>query len=156
MSVMLWHLWNCWKTIASKEHVKPFGATLATVFRLTQPYHSTGKRVIADSWFGSVKSAVELLKEGLYSIMLVKTACKQFPRCLVGQSTLERGKCIACIAIVDDHKVQACRFRDLELKGFVSTCSSSIAEKPNKKKHHGLVPAPRFAEQYLKCSASID
>ena len=153
---MLWHLWNCWKTIASKEHVKPFGATLATVFRLTQPYHSTGKRVIADSWFGSVKSAVELLKEGLYSIMLVETACKQFPRCLVGQSTLERGKCIACIAIVDDHKVQACRFRDLELKGFVSTCSSSIAEKPNKKKHHGLVPAPRFAEQYLKCSASID
>ena len=57
---------------------------------------------------------------------------------------------------MNDHKVQACRFRDLELKDFTSTCSSSIAGKPKKTKHNGLVPCPRVAEEYLKYSASID
>ena len=66
--------------MAHEEHVKLFRATTATVIHLTQPYYSAGRRVIAGSWFGSVKSAVELLKNGLYSIMLVKTTLKQFPR----------------------------------------------------------------------------
>ena len=46
--------------MAAKYYLKPFGATTATALRLTQPYHGTGKRVIADCWFGSVKSAVEV------------------------------------------------------------------------------------------------
>ena len=142
--------------MAHKEHVKPFRATTATVIHLTQPYHNTRRRVIADSWFSSMKSAVELLKNGLYSVMLVKTAHNQFTRCLLGQSTLGRGKWVAYTATVNGHKVQACWFRDLELKDFVSTCSSSIAGKPNKTKHHGLVPHPPVAEEYLKYSASTD
>ena len=56
--------------MAAKDYVKLFGATTTTTLRLTQVYHGTGKKVIADSWFGSVKSAVELLKRGLYSIMV--------------------------------------------------------------------------------------
>ena len=43
--------------MSTKEFVKPFGATTATTIRLTQPYHGSGCRVIADSWFGSVKCA---------------------------------------------------------------------------------------------------
>ena len=89
--VLSMELYEAKDIMAHKEHVRPFRATTATVICLTQPCHSTRRRVIADSWFGSVKSAVELLKNGLYSIMLVKTAHKQFPRCLLGQSTLERG-----------------------------------------------------------------
>ena len=77
--------------MAHMEHVKPFGATTATVTQITQPHHRTRRRVIADSWFGSVRSTVELLKKGLYSIMLVKIAHKQFPSCLLGQRNLERG-----------------------------------------------------------------
>ena len=42
------------------------------------------------------------------------------------------------------------------LQTFVSTCSSSIAGKPRKTKHNGLVPCPCVAEEYLKYSASID
>ena len=30
--------------------------------RLNRPYHGSGRRVVADSWFGSVKSTVELRK----------------------------------------------------------------------------------------------
>ena len=122
---------------------------------LTQPYDSTRKRVIADSWFGSVKSAVQLLKKGLHSIMLVKTAHKQFSMCLLGQKTLEMGQWVAYTATVND-KVQACQFRDLKLKEFFSTCSSSIAGKPRKTKQHGMVPHPRDVEEYLKYSASTD
>ena len=142
--------------MAHKEHVKPFGVTTATMIRLAQPYHSTGRRVIADSWFGSVKSAVELLKNGLYTIMLVKTAHEQFPGRLLGQSTLEEGQGVAYTATVNDHKVQVWQFRELKLKDFISTCCFSIVGKPRKTKHHGLVPRPGVAEEYLNYSASID
>ena len=64
--------------MSTKEFVKPFGATTATTIRLTQLY-SSGCRVIADSRFGSIKCASELMKHGLYCIMLVKTAHKDFP-----------------------------------------------------------------------------
>ena len=60
--------------MAHKEHVKSFRATTETVIHLIQPYHSNKRRVIADSWFSSVKSAVEPLTNDLYSIMLLKTA----------------------------------------------------------------------------------
>ena len=36
-----------------------FGATAATTIRLTEPYHGTSKQVIADSWFGSLKTATD-------------------------------------------------------------------------------------------------
>ena len=69
----------------TKEFVKPFGATTATTLRLMQPYHGKGSREIADSWFGSVKCASELMKQGLYCIMLVKTAAhKDFPQQFLG------------------------------------------------------------------------
>ena len=43
--------------MSTKEFVQPFGATLATTIRLTQPYHGRSCGVIADSWLGSVKCA---------------------------------------------------------------------------------------------------
>jgi len=77
-----------------KEFVPEYGATTATVLRLTKDFQGTGRTVIADSyWFGSVKSAAELMKVGLYSIMVVKTAHKNFPRELLNETELERGEC---------------------------------------------------------------
>ena len=60
-----------------KEHVNKYGATCAATIRLTSPYHGTGRVVIADSWFGSVKTAIALKEHGLFSVMLVKTAHKR-------------------------------------------------------------------------------
>ena len=65
--------------MSTKEFVKVFGATTSTTIRLTQPYHGSEHRVIADSWFGSAKYAKELQIRCLYCIMLVKTAHKDFP-----------------------------------------------------------------------------
>ena len=142
--------------MAAKDYVRTFGSAIATTLRSTQPYHGTGKRVIADSWFSSVKSAAELLKRGLYSIMLVETAHKQFPRQLLGENNLERGDWVAYTATIDEVKVQACCFRYLKVKDFVSTCSTAIPGNPHKTKHNGFVSSPKVAEDYLKNSASID
>ena len=41
----------------------------------------TGRIVVGDSWFGSVKTCIQLLKlNGLYFIGLVKTAHKGYPK----------------------------------------------------------------------------
>ena len=76
----------------NKDHVQEYGATTATTLCLIRPYHGSGRRVVADSWSSSVKSAVELRKRGLFSIMLVKTAHKNFPRTLLGEACLQRGE----------------------------------------------------------------
>ena len=95
--------------MSTMEFVKPFGATTATTIRLTQPYHGGGCRVIADSWFGSVKSARELMKHGLYYIMVVKTAHKNFSRQLLSAKKLERGEWVPYNTERDEVKLLACR-----------------------------------------------
>ena len=99
----------------------------ATVIWLTKPYYNTRRRVIADSWFSSVKSAVELLKRGLYGIMLVKTAHNQFSKHLLGQS-------------IDDHKVQACQFRDLKLKDYSLLADLQLLGNPERLSNMGWFP----------------
>ena len=154
--VMNMELYEGKEYMKEKDHVKEYGATTATTIWLTAPYHGTGHRIIADSWFGSVKTAVALSKRGLYSIMLVKTAHKDFPRLYLSEKTLDRGEWVACSTEKDGVKLQACRFRDLQIKDFISTCSTSIPGAPRVTKHHGNVPRPQVAEHYLKYSAAID
>ena len=76
----------------SAKEFKPFGAPKATNIRLNQPYHGSGHRVIADSWFSSAKCASQLTKHGLYCIMLVRTAHKNFPQQLLGAKEVEHGE----------------------------------------------------------------
>ena len=92
--------------MCDKKYVKEFGATTATL-QLTEAYHGLGRRVIADSWFGSAKCAKALMERGLYSIMLVKTAYKDFPRELLSQNNLQRGEWNAVTAEIDDVELQA-------------------------------------------------
>ena len=109
-----------------KEFVPEYGATTATVLRLTKHVQGTGRTIIADSWFGSVKSAAELMKVGLYSIMLVKTAHKNYPRELLNETELERGEWVAYAGTHDGINLQAVSFMDLKKKQFISTCSTSL------------------------------
>ena len=44
--------------MAEKDHVEEYGATTAIVLRLVKEYNGSGRVVIADSWFGSVKSII--------------------------------------------------------------------------------------------------
>ena len=101
--------------------------------------------IIADSWFGSVKSAFGFMRQGLYSTMLVKTAYKDFPHQLLGEELLPRGEWKAYTTNKDGVKLQACRFRDLKVRDFFSICSSVIPGLPTKTKHHGKVVWPNVA-----------
>ena len=53
-------------------------------------------------------------------------------------------------------KLKACRFHDLKVKDFISTCSSVIPGLPRKTKHHSEVTQPKVAEEDLKYAAAID
>ena len=64
--------------MANKKYVAEYGATAAFVLRAMERFRGTGKALIADSWFGSVKTAVLLLEWGLYCILVVKTNHKFF------------------------------------------------------------------------------
>ena len=92
--------------MASKKYVGEYGATTATVLRLTQAYHGSGRIIVGDSWFGSVKTAVALSKVGLYCNMMVKTAHKNFPRDLLNETQLARGEWNAYHTVIDDVPVQ--------------------------------------------------
>ena len=122
----------------------------ATILLLTEAYHGSGRRVISDSWFGSVKCAKAVMERWLYLIMLVKTAHKDFPQELLSQNNLQRGEWNAVTAEIDDVELQTCHFLDLQLKNFLSICSTTVPDHPRKTKHHGLVPCPQVAETYLK------
>ena len=131
--------------MASKDHVDRVGATTAACLRLTDPWKGSGRIVVGDSWFGSVKSARELLEtNGLYSIMLVKTAYKDYPRLLLREKTLNnRGEWNSVSGKVNDIKMMAVLFKDLQEKQFISTCSTSLEGNPRKTKHHGLIKRPK-------------
>ena len=137
------------------EHVRELGATTACCLRMTKAWSYSGKIVVADSWFGSVKSAVNLLnRNGLHSIMLVKTAHRDYPKDLL--ATPNRGEWNSATATIDDVDLLAVKFMDLQEKQFISTCSTSSVGPPRQTKHHGEVPRPQIAYDYLSYAAGID
>ena len=60
---------------------------------------------MVDSWFGSVKSAIALLDNELYSVMLVKTAHKRCPREKLVERKLNMGKWESATATLDGQKL---------------------------------------------------
>ena len=56
----------------------------------------------------------------------------------------------------DGVKLLTCHFRDLKIKDFISTISTSIPRKARSTKHHGLVNQPQVVKQYLQAAAAIN
>ena len=142
--VMNLELYEDKELMAVKNDLKEYGATTATTLRLTQPYHGSGsfsdQRIKWDSFFD----------------FFVKTAHRDFPRFLLGEPKLQCGRWVDCSTVKDEIKLQACQFKDLNLKDFISTCSTSAPGNPRVTCHHGLVHCQQMAESYLKYAASID
>jgi len=66
-------------------------STTACTIRLTNSYQGSGRIVIGDAWFGSVRTVEELRKVGLYAIMCVKQGCAGYPRLELKQAMRTRG-----------------------------------------------------------------
>jgi protocatechuate 3,4-dioxygenase beta subunit len=41
---------------------------------------NTSRIIVADSWFGSVRTITQLMKHGLYTFVAIKTDCSEFPK----------------------------------------------------------------------------
>jgi hypothetical protein len=62
-----------------KKPGKSTGCTL----RLVKPWWNTGRIVLGDSWFGSLKTAIALLTKGLFCILNIKTGHAYFPKTIL-------------------------------------------------------------------------
>lgn len=54
--------------MATKEGRVEYGAGASTLLRLTRPYRGTGRIILADAWFASLKATKALLDHGLFFI----------------------------------------------------------------------------------------
>ena len=65
----------CAKEMHTRKYYREFGAGTSILLRLAKPWEGSGRVVVADSAFTSVKSAVELKNRlGLFFLGMVKTA----------------------------------------------------------------------------------
>ena len=62
-----------------KEFAGELGVTTATTLRMSKPWWGTGRIFVGDSWFASVKTAIEMKKRGCDFVGMVKTAHAGFP-----------------------------------------------------------------------------
>lgn len=74
-----------------KQYVAEHKPTTACTLRLVKHYFDTGRIVIADALLGSVRTVLELLARGLYSIVCVKQGCAGYPRACLKEMLKERG-----------------------------------------------------------------
>ena len=133
-----------------------YGATCATTLRLKSDTHGTRRIVIADSWFENVKITIALKECGLYSVVLVKTAHRRFPRESLDSHDLAVGEWVAYTANLDGVELQAVSLQDLKKNQFISTCSTILPGNSWKTKYHGDVSHPKVAESYVTHAATID
>jgi hypothetical protein len=76
---------------ARKKYYAEFGATTGTMLRLCERWSGSGRVIIGDSWFGSVKTAEELAEFDLKCILSVKTAHRGFPKSTLLAAIPNRG-----------------------------------------------------------------
>ena len=120
---------------ARKRWHSTHGATMSTTLRLTQPWHGSGRIVVGDSWFSSVKTAVQLRKRDLHFIGPVKTAHRTYPlAALKRRCPADRGSWIAATATDEDVDLIALGWQDRCVHTVVGTCGTTLEGSPAKKR----------------------
>eukprot|EP00117_Sycon_ciliatum_P037715 scpid101596/ scgid3763/ len=149
-------------TMATKKWQKEFDAGTATTLRLTDTWHGSGRMVCGDSWFASVKTAVALMKHGLFFAGVVKTTHTAFPlKLLSAMCPSPKGRFVSATAQRDGIALNAVAWRDRKVHSFVSTCS--LAGDPAKKKRYDdnlklyfkTVDRPKLVAMYHDGAPSI-
>ena len=129
----------------TREYHAQYGSGTSLLLRLAKPWRGSGRVILADSAFASVKSAVALRKElGLYFLGLVKTAHRHFPKKYLQKVPMEaRGDHVVCIATKDDVNLRAVGWNDgrkdpktkeVIRKKIVGSCGTTLAGNPHRKK----------------------
>ena len=143
------------------------------VFRLTEPWHRSGRTVVGDSAFSSVGTCVQLNKVNMGYIGMVKQATKYFPMKPLQHVILpHKGNYIGMSMLVEEHKIAAYAWRDRERRYFVASASSLAEGKPYERIRrretgdgHGnrqandvfiMIPMPKATEVYFNAANKID
>ena len=79
--------------------VSEVAATTTCTLRLVEPWFNTRRIVVGDSWFGSVRTCLELMQRGMYSVLAVKTGHKLYPKKALLDNVKERFS-FACMSMI--------------------------------------------------------
>ena len=94
--------------MATREYARTYGSGTSLLLRLSKKWAGSGRIVVADSAFASVKTAVALKEHnGLFFMGLVKTAHKKFPKKFLQEVP---------IALRGGHHVLTARVKDVDLR----------------------------------------
>ena len=153
------------EAMKEKRWQRELGAGTATTLRLSEPWHGSGRIVCGDSWFASVKTAIELRRKGLFFTGIVKTAHRMFPLKALGvHCPLERGSTVTATAVEDGIDIIAHGWRDRKVHRFVSTCGTTLQGTPAKKRRYDddgkvffkEVQRTKLAEEYYDGAPALD
>lgn len=144
------------------------------LLELVMPWANTGRIVCADSFFASVATATELLKNGLRFTGVVETATKEFPLAYFHRQRMgKRGDWLHLVAR-DEHSnpfIFAVVFLDRDRQHFVSTvrsmrnreaCQGTQWRRVGTTPHMGpkpedhSIPQPMLVEEYYETCGQID
>jgi hypothetical protein len=84
----------------------------------------TKRCVVADSAFGSVKSALNCARNGLHCQMLVKTAHTFTPKAAIARKNLQPGESVCYVTEIEGHKLICLGWQDQTTKIFIATCGT--------------------------------
>ncbi|KAL5488763.1 hypothetical protein EMCRGX_G017752 [Ephydatia muelleri] len=123
------------KEAESKKKWSHLPAGTAQTLRLSEPWHGTGRIIVADAAFSSVTTAIELKKCGLLFTGVVKTASREFPKEYLNDACKYRhkGDHICLTTIIDNCNLIALGWKDKTIKSFVSMCGTTQPGEPHKK-----------------------
>jgi len=108
------------------------GATAATTMRLSENWFGTGRVVAGDSWFASVRTAEQMLLNGLHFIGDIKTGTTGFPLKEIFEETDEENGSWATMTSSidvegDEKPIYGCSHRRGEsIHAFVATCGTTL------------------------------
>jgi len=164
--------------MARRKYVREYGSGTALALRLSECIRASGRVVIADAAFASVKCAVQLYeRNGLYFAGCVKTAHKQFPKKFLEEAAMrERGDHLLLTSREGDLTLRALGWneggrdssRNIKRKMIVSTFGTTLEAPPHKKKrwinHQDgtteyfdiLVKRPQLCADYFDGAQMID
>ena len=144
--------------MATKSYRALFPAAVACTMRLCEPWMNTHRIVIADSWFGSVATAVALLSIGLYCILNIKTGHTNYPReRLMKRHTGERGTFTSAVGKHrDGAELLACTWKDKTIFQLLGTAGTTAEGSERVRASGRLVPRPMIHADYLGKFNAVD
>jgi hypothetical protein len=157
-------------TMANLTHHTQLGATAACTLRIAESASINGRCLVGDSWFASVRTAVALMKVGVFFIGNVKTAHGKFPKQTLKEEGkgLPRGDTVVYTATVDGVSLNAVGWKCGKVKTvqtFITTCGTSttantMAHCDSQDVYGNLLTEhfkrPVIAELYASAAGSID